>query len=220
MKIPRRFRFIKYSKNRYEYTVDKNIIKIPSLLYPLNDSPELFYYENTEQIIDEDIIDIINSADYEIGRCYTNAENLTKLLKSNRNRAVIYVGWLIIQRQLPVHHSWVILNKKYLIDLSADYDALSSFIKNHSEDSPLADKRKEAVNFYKKALKWKHSERLSLGKVSPNAVYIGCPCSKNKGIEIFENLVKSYPNHPALINTNASGLTRIQQMMKISKGTD
>lgn len=214
MKIPRRFRFIKYSKNRYEYTVANNIIKIPSPVYPLNESPELFFYENTERVIDEDIIEIINSANYEVGRCYTNAENLTKLLTCNNYKAVMYVGWFIIQRQLPVHHSWVILNKKYLIDLSADFDALSDFLKKHSEDSPLADKRKEAAKFYEDALSWEHSERLSLGKASPNVMYIGCPCSLIKGMEIFHNLVKKYPNHPAFIETDTSGMTKLQQMIK------
>lgn len=97
--------------NRVIYKVNGETISIPSRMYPLeSDSFKCFDADNTSEIVDERIIVIFDSIKPETGRCFTNAENLCIALNEEGYPAEQYVGWLFMGDELPVHHSFVVLD--------------------------------------------------------------------------------------------------------------
>lgn len=216
MKLPKRLSFIKYKKQRYEYlSNDGHAICIPSKEYPINEKEEIFLEENTEEITDRAILNIIDSVPYKVGQCYTNADAIIKTLQEHKIKAKMYVGWMIIHNELPQHHSWVVLQNKYLIDLSADIDNIHHFLQSleNAEAMTIDETREKLAHFLQEIIQQPHSHRLHLGKVSKSLLYIGCPCSKEKGVRIFNELMEKYPNHPCFISTDASGRTKTQTLL-------
>lgn len=117
--------------NRVIYKVSGETISIPSRMYPLeSDSFQCFDADNTSEIVDERIIAIFDSINPEVGRCFTNAENLCTALQKEGYPAEQYVGWLFMGNELPVHHSFVVLDG-HILDLSIslkseDFEKLDS----------------------------------------------------------------------------------------------
>ena len=117
--------------NRVIYKVSGETISIPSRMYPLeSDSFQCFDADNTSEIVDERIIAIFDSINPEVGRCFTNAESLCTALQKEGYPAEQYVGWLFMGDELPVHHSFVVLDG-HILDLSislksADFEKLDS----------------------------------------------------------------------------------------------
>ena len=104
--------------NRVVYKVGGETISIPSRMYPLeSDSFKCFDADNTSEIVDERVAAIFDSIKPEVGRCFTNAENLYMALNEAGYQAEQYVGWLFMEDELPVHHSFVVLND-HILDLS------------------------------------------------------------------------------------------------------
>ena len=104
--------------NRVIYKVSGETISIPSRMYPLeSDSFQCFNADNTSEIVDEKIKDIFDSIKPETGRCFTNAETLCVALNKAGYPAEQYVGWLFMENELPIHHSFVVLND-HILDLS------------------------------------------------------------------------------------------------------
>lgn len=215
MKLPKRFSFIKYKKNRYEYNCDGECVKIPSVMYPLNNSPEIFCYENTELITDEKIVEIIDSVPYKIGNCYSNTKYIVEELIKNGIKAEPYVGWLINGNSLPTHHAWLVIKKKYLVDISDDFDCFLFNInqmKNEGEIIYENNMKELLKEFMVESVKHKNSERCHLGRASIGNLYIGCKCQVEMGVKIFNNLIEKYPNHPCLVKgTDDMGRTPLQR---------
>lgn len=67
--------------------------------------------------MDERVAAIFDSIKPEVGRCFTNAENLCVALNEAGYQAEQYVGWLFMEDELPVHHSFVVLDG-HVLDLS------------------------------------------------------------------------------------------------------
>lgn len=117
--------------NRVIYKVSGETISIPSRMYPLeSDSFQCFNADNTSEIVDERIIAIFDSIKPEVGRCFTNAETLCVALNEAGYPAKQYVGWLFMGDELPVHHSFVVLDC-HILDLSIslkseDFEKLDS----------------------------------------------------------------------------------------------
>lgn len=217
IKIPKRFH-TKYKRNRFEYTVQEDLVKIPSVIYPLNNTPEVFVEENTELIIDNKILQLIDSICYKIGHCYTNAESVCTVLNRNGYKAEVYVGWYINADAYPMHHSWVILQGKYLIDISDEYDNFYFNIKQNKIDWPTLTREEQSgllIEYMKVSHQHKNSERCHLGKASCNNLYVGSKCSGKKGKSIFNELICKYPNHPCVHKgTDSSGKTPLQSKME------
>ena len=104
--------------SRMIYKVNGETISIPSRMYPLeSDSFQCFDADNTSEIVDKRIVEIFDSIKPETGRCFTNAENLCVALNEAGYQAEQYVGWLFMEDELPIHHSFVVLND-HILDLS------------------------------------------------------------------------------------------------------
>lgn len=219
MKFPKRFSFIKYKKNRFEYETEGVHVKIPSNDFPLNDKAEVFLKENTEILKNKEYINAIDEVEYKAGRCYQNSEQINRKLKSIGAKVEIYVGWLIIQDSLPTHHCWCVIDGKYIIDLA---DMMDNFyynlMVNNIQCSSLDEFRELYLSYHEEAIKYKNSERCHLGAASLNNLYIGSKCSPGKGQEIFRKLISKNPNHPCLVKgTDRQGRTPMQRLLENNK---
>lgn len=215
-----------YQDNRRNKIVVTNIacdnnnttidLTIPSQLYPLSGAPEVFISSNTEDCYDQQLREIYDSTEAFIGMCYTNIENFTLNLKAAgipKQRYKTYIGWLFPGNILPIHHAFIVIDKKYLMDFSvskkyADLDHLEN-MKNYTNLSDNALRNKLVEEFMKESQQ-PHSQRSIFGKVPPNYIYVGAPCKPNQGKIIYNRLIRSHPNHPCIRNTTPIGTTDMQ----------
>ncbi len=192
----------------------------PSELYPLNTSKNnpirTFYNENTVEITDEKVKKIIDKVVYRVGGCYQNSFELLKLLQEAGIEGVkAFAGWACITNtQLPIHHSWLVLNDNSIIDLADEVDAIMEIEKN--KDNLTGEEVIERMLEYRKSVMDKtNTERIQhIGKCSKGMYYIGCECEPYDAKQLYQNLIARYPNHEAQRNVNsATGRNRTQQAM-------
>lgn len=187
-------------------------IVIPSNLYPLeSDKFELFDHTNTTSIVDKTIIDVFNSITPEIGRCYTNSENLCNKLISYGYAAKQYVGWLFVGDKIPIHHSFVILNN-HILDISVnlkqkDIDILEKY------QGPLDEQRRHMVDYMNSREFLPNNEKCNFGKCDILYTYVATEATKEQGIFRQRKLREIYPDHPAFRDIRSSGKTKMQEML-------
>ena len=136
-------------------------IKLPSQMFPINGIPKMFVCGNTEDCDDFDVIGVFDSITADVGRCYSNAEIfLSKAAERGiaKSRIMSYVGWLFIGNSMPVHHCFVLVDGKHLLDFATDLK---------SEDyMGLANKNTDEVRSF-------IVERHFANKQKPNSVVYG-----------------------------------------------
>ena len=196
----------------------KSVI-VPTVYYPLNGKYEIFHYENTEKVTDENILNIFDSIKYKIGHCYQNTDALVTALKTAGYDAKSYVGWLFTGNdQLPVHHCWCVLEGRYVLDLSDDYTQMLSGEngKNFEKaENQKDDFRYVIASFQKTAKSWLNQQRCyPVGTPTAFLYYVGCPCEPEEGRKIYQNLMRAYPDHECQRNCDSSGLNATQRVMK------
>lgn len=189
-------------------------INIPSVTWPLNGSYEVFHFNNCELIEDAKIAEIVDAIPYHYGHCYSNAEAVTKDLCDAGYEAKTYVGWLFLARNLyPIHHAWTVVNGIHVIDLADDF-ALQAYNEEQFEADSDNERRLRRLGFIKWAQQFPHSERCTpFGTPAPDLLYIGCECSREDGVQIYNNLIYTYPNHPCAEKVQEDGMTKMQQLM-------
>lgn len=197
---------------------DLNVV-IPSAKYPLkNGEIKVFSEFNTVDITkDREIIeDIFNSVQQEYGRCYNNAEKLAEELTANKIDFKLYAGWLFVDRQLPIHHSFIVINTSSVIDLSVHnnhykdltYELLTKF-KSKDEARPAY------AAFIKDIAKNPNSETCTFGKVTKNTIYIATETLPSEARIILKDLMNKYPRHEAYLNLSGIGnASKLQQMLR------
>lgn len=200
--------------NRVIYKVSGETISIPSRMYPLeSDLFQYFNADNTSEIVDERVVTIFDSIKPEVGRCFTNAETLCVALNKEGYPAEQYVGWLFMGDELPVHHSFVLLND-HILDLSIslkseDFEILDSV----SENCKTKDEARERIAEYmlqKEQLP--NHQRCIFGVVDETYHYIGAPGTREDGIKRNKELRKIYPQHPCFQDVK-NGTTRGQEIL-------
>lgn len=200
--------------NRVIYKVCGETISIPSRMYPLeSDSFKCFDADNTSEIVDEKIKVIFNSIKPEVGRCFTNAENLCVALNKEGYPAEQYVGWLFMEDELPVHHSFVMLDD-HILDLSIslkseDYVMLDTL----TAKCNTKDEARECIAEYvlqKEQLP--NNQRCIFGVVDSTYHYIGAPGTREDGIRRNQELRRIYPQHPCFQDVK-NGTTRGQEIL-------
>ena len=185
-------------------------IVIPSQLFPLNGSLEVFYSENTEECADTQIREIFDSVSAAMGFCYSNVENLVEAFKAaaiQSERYRTYAGWMFIGDTLPVHHAYTVVDDKYMLDFSTDklFENQQHYIGLTQEEI-----KEKLVAEYLERRKLKHSERATFGKVGSLYLYVGSRCKPQDGKRIYQKLVKAYPKHPCIRNVTPTGGTDTQ----------
>ena len=200
--------------NRVIYKVCGETISIPSRMYPLeSDSFKCFDSDNTSEIVDERIIAIFDSINPEVGRCFTNAENLCTALQKEGYPAEQYVGWLFMGNELPVHHSFVVLDG-HILDLSIslkpeDFEKLDSItVKCKTKD----EARERIAEYILQKEQLPNHQRCVFGVVDEAYHYIGAQGTREDGIKRNKELRKIYPQHPCFQDVK-NGITRGQEIL-------
>ena len=200
--------------NRVIYKVSGETISIPSRMYPLeSDSFQYFDADNTSEIVDERIIAIFDSINPEVGRCFTNAENRCTALQKEGYPAEQYVGWLFMGNELPVHHSFVVLDG-HILDLSIslkseDFEKLDSItVKCKTKD----EARERIAEYILQKEQLPNHQRCVFGVVDEAYHYIGAQGTREDGIKRNKELRKIYPQHPCFQDVK-NGITRGQEIL-------
>lgn len=200
--------------NRVIYKVSGETISIPSRMYPLeSDSFQCFDVDNTSEIVDEKIKTIFDSIKPETGRCFTNAETLCTALNKAGYPAEQYVGWLFMGDELPVHHSFVVLDG-HILDLSislksADFEKLDSVTKIYKTKD---EAREYLAEYMLQKEQLPNHQRCIFGVVDEAYHYIGAPGTREDGIRRNEELRRIYPQHPCFQDVK-NGTTRGQEIL-------
>ena len=200
--------------SRVVYKVGSETVSIPSRMYPLeSDLFQCFDTGNTSEVVDEKVVSIFNSIKPEVGRCFTNAENLCIALKKEGYPAEQYVGWLFMEDELPVHHSFVVLND-HILDLSIslkseDFSKLDSM----TAKCKTKDEARECIAEYiRQTEQLPNHQRCIFGVVDKTYHYIGAPGTREAGIKRNQELRQIYPQHPCFQDVK-NGITRGQEIL-------
>lgn len=175
--------YYKYKTNKIMFRVREEIINIPSRMYPL-ESPgyTLFTPSTTVPIEDDRIEEIFDSLEFEMGRCFTNSEKLCKALNDVGYKAEQYVGWVFMQDELPVHHSFVVLGNS-IIDPTVSL--LCKDIEQLERLNPGSDHetRINLMNLYKEKQFLPNHIKCIFGKVDDLYVYVGAPGRRKRELK-------------------------------------
>lgn len=202
-------------ENRVEFMdnkPNKTVITIPSKLYPLpNDNPiKIFSSENTEDIQDNKINELLTDVEFRPGYCYTNSDKVIKILKDNnfKNKIEFFSGWLYSIGNM-VHHAWVVIDDKHLIDTSImiEDEYYEKMIEKYEKGENFKLSRneiaKEVVKVIKSSVSFK--EKYGYGKVLKDNLYIGVKTNSMEARKSFNDLINREPNHPNYKNVDSNG---------------
>lgn len=181
----------------------KSII-MPTDYYPLNDKYQTFTVKNTEEVTDKKLLAIFDEIKYEVGRCYTNSTTLYEKLTQAGYDAKTYCGWLFVgQGETPIHHCWVMVGNS-ILDLSDDMTVFTLNYRPQPNDAK--EGREKFMQFHKDFLHSKNSERcFPVGTPTPSYLYVGCECSPSLGRNIYNQMMRKFPNHECEANCNSKG---------------
>lgn len=189
---------------------------IPTVKYPVNnDTIHVFSQCNTKILEDENIIKLFDLANFKLGYCYHNAEGLYHLLKNNGiNEVKLYTGWVFPGNINPVHHSWVVYKDKHILDLSNNEYQLKMYLKDNNVEDNVNSVRLAMVDFIKECRNVKNSVRCYPVGLTVESVYVGCEVSSaDEGINIYNHLIKLFPDHDNNTNLDKKGLNPLFQML-------
>lgn len=192
----------------------KGSVVIPTAYYPLcNNEIRVFHADNCKEITDEKILSILDKVEYKVGHCYTNSEELCRLLKEAGYDAKTYSGWFFIcESEYPVHHAWVVVGDS-VIDLTDDFTMMCS---DSDKWSGIGSKEKwgqQMVDFYKEIndKQIPNSVRIApVGVPTSSFLYVGCESNPLQAKMLWNDLMATYPNHTTRRH-NSKGITPTQQ---------
>ena len=149
----------------------------------------------------------------EVGRCFTNAENLCTALQKEGYQAEQYVGWLFMGDELPVHHSVVVLDD-HVLDLSISLKS-EDFAKLDSVTAKCKTKdeaRERIAEYMLQKEQLPNHQRCIFGVVDKAYHYIGALGTREDGIKRNEELRRMYSQHPCFQDVK-NGMTRGQEVL-------
>ena len=200
-----------------DMTFRKSVI-IPTILYPLNGKAHVFTFQNTYEVTDNNVLEIMDSIPYQIGFCYQNTQQLVNKLQAAGYDAVPYAGWLFTSAsEFPVHHCWCVLNGESILDLADDFTVMlfGSNAEHFSKDKNREEIQNAIVSFAAEARKYKNSIRCAVvGIPTPFLLYVGSPCEPEKGKHIYQKLIADIPNHECQRNCDSNGYNSTQKKLK------
>lgn len=199
----------------------KASVVMPTEYYPLVPGSvpyEVFTYKNTEPVKDAEVLRIFDSVKYSRGFCYTNTKKLVAKLKAAGYDAKSYCGWLFTaEEEIPVHHCWCILDGKSVLDLADDFTLMLAG-QNGTHFERAKDKqevRELMVSFAMAAQNISNSVRCqTVGTPTPFLLYVGTECDADKAREVYNDLMRKYPDHECQRNCDREGLNATQRILK------
>lgn len=218
---------MKIKKNKV--IVGDGRFEVPSQLFPLTSNKiEVFYHNNTWQPTSEIyhteeskadlqlLTDCFNNVEAQLGRCYTNIRNFYELaLKGDlKGKLKTYVGWVKIgSSNRLIHHCWAVYNNVHLIDFGASHLDFKLELEMMEKNLSIDEMRELLAENYVKNKEKLNSEVYTIGRTVPNHFYIGCECEPYKGIEVYNELMDNFPNHPSYLHNNSDGSSKLQKMI-------
>lgn len=198
----------------------KSKFAIPSRHYPLykENTLKVFHHSNTEWIeIELDKInEAIDAVPAEIGRCYTNIENLAKECKKRHIKIDTYVGWLFIGNGSPIHHSWAVYKNKHIIDFSTNPEQIK-FIWNTKGTKD--EVRQMLLEYDEKMKDVPLKDKILNGQSPTNLLYVGSKCPPAMGKLQIAKLLDQFGGHRYLVEgTNEQGQSLYQQQLAEKNG--
>lgn len=137
--------------------------------------------------VPKDVLELIEFLDnekrFQFGFCYTHSSRLMQHLENYRElRPRPYFGWLFsIYKDGSFTydaHQWVVINQRTLIDLTVDPFFYDDFDPRTSKNE-IANMVVERMNHVPV------NQRIVLGNVPKNLLYLGCQCSPDTGAMIY-----------------------------------
>lgn len=205
------------SKNKgIQFKINKSIHMIPSKDFPLasKNTKDLmfFHFENTDKVKDPKIIELFDSFEYRIGKCFDNARLLKEYLEgAGETNWDYYSGWLFPIKGYPVFHAWLVKDK-YILDYL-----------NYTISEEIADKLKDAksdkeirsiiINEQVALNELPPSEVKSCGKAHKEYLYIGTKDTYENSEKIFKSLSENHISY-AKKGMNMKGLSSVQEELE------
>lgn len=204
--------------DRLIFNIKENKVIIPSRKYPVlkGEDLQVFFAGNTENLEDVKVEEIYNSLDFVKGRCYDNSYKLVKALKdAGVDEVESYAGWIMVNKDYPLHHCFVVYKDKYILDPSVDNDEFFAELANRIDRAGERNREKQR-EIYIKLLNEKEnlgeSKRTTFGKSASHVTYFATKCGVEEARSMFRELTKAYPNHEAYSGEGLSmgKLSRLQ----------
>ena len=211
--------FIKMKNKGYEFLTHEKKIMIPSKEFPLANKNKkdikIFIKDITEPVSDETIINIFNSIEIEIGKCFTNAQKLLLALENENIQGwEYYSGWNFVYNSLPVFHTWIAKDNQVL-DFTNKISNKDLEEKIMSCSSAL-ESRELFKNFLIEENKKKHSDSKICGQIHDNFLFIGTKDTYANATRIFSSLPKNHISY-SQPGMNISGKSRLQNELEKCK---
>lgn len=224
--------------NTLHFERDKDILKfhgkqgeklfIGSKLYPLSRKKNigLWKQDNTEMVDKQSLlmkvlqqVEMTKQHTFTVGKCYTNAEVVRQVGEKLGLKVKYYSGWVFPNSVLPVHHAWVVLDDRILIDTSMSYayiETIAIFMEQMKEAGQSFDSntRKEMVDRLSKVQKNLLSDCV-YGYVPKQLLYVGTEDTRELAIKRYNDLMHQYPQHPSYQHkNNPDGASETQRLMQ------
>lgn len=168
---------------------------VPTVMYPLNGSYQVFHAGNTVRTEDPDMLAAIDTVEYKIGQCYSNTKHVVDVLRKAGFDAISYAGWLFVGEQTPIHHCWTVVNGNMVVDLCDDY-AMQKVVQPDIDQLNKDECKQAFADFVRSSRHWPNSARCyPIGQPVPWFYYIGCPCEPEPATQIWANLIQAFPKH-------------------------
>lgn len=201
-------------KNRYKVELFGTSFNIPSNSTPLkldidnsskiNEEISIFNEENTEDILPEEMLSLIQQQRFKNNFCYSQSDALQKFLAKNGFETFYYSGWVFtIYSKKPVHHAWLVYrdgDKQAVIDTGIDkvLDRLTlvAKIQNKMTEEQLIDNPTITLDLYhafEKEMSTRTDSATLLthhaGKMRTKSIYIGIRSTKEPSRALARRII-------------------------------
>ena len=207
-------------KEKFKFRLDGCVQVMGTKMFPLPSKSNVFYYNNevTNPIEDEQILKVLDSLEFKEGFCYQNSNKIVKALEQIGVDAEFYAGWLFYMSDYPVHHSWVVIDDKFVIDMSVNVLAFKEYKKECEANEPdsMDEARRLLIEVNERVEQNNENSQLGVaGEVPEFAFYIGGKSTPYKARKNFNDMIDQLADeHPTYSRDgmNPHGRSKIQQM--------
>lgn len=187
----------------------RHSIIVPTDYRPLpSNDYEIFTSENTDVITDPELLKLINTVKFSVGRCYSISQELYDLLSKHGYNPVVYEGWcVIVGSDRAMHHCVVKVGNSVIDSGMSDLlrDNFNDAIAKKGEVS-LDESRYILADLIERDKDKPISEtNPTLGKISRATIFVGSPSNPDRARLNYNILMDKYPNHE---DYTGNGITR------------
>lgn len=209
---------------------DGQIYTIGSKLFPLSKKKNIgvWWSANTKEVErNKTLVMAMNSItnyEFKVGMCYTNAQVLQQLGEQFNLNIKYYSGWVFPVQSMPIHHAWVVLDDKIIIDPSIHSSYINANLRMIENVELFEGKTKDEVReIYvdfiaeeKKKTKDKVSLDCLWGKVPFGYMYFGTEDTYGEAKKRFNELIDSVEVHPSYTYRmdEKTGASPTQELLK------